>query len=132
VLYDDRLDGRIDAATYDRRAREIREHQQRARQQASTTQAAALPPATEALDLMAVTSKAAELFLQQPAAEQRRLLHVVLREATRKGGELRMSLREPFQRLRLSNSATHGNNGNFGGDTELFGIWRRGGDSNPR
>jgi hypothetical protein len=40
VLYDDRLDGRIDAATYDRKAREVREQQQqRARQQASAAPA---------------------------------------------------------------------------------------------
>ncbi|MGA3097337.1 MAG: recombinase family protein [Bryobacteraceae bacterium] len=131
VLYDDRLDGRIDAATYDRRATEIREQQQRARQRASAGQVA-LPPASEALDLMVVTSKAAELFLRQPAAEQRRLLHVVLKAATWKSGELRMSLREPFEQLRLSNSATHTNRGHFGGDNGLSGIWRRGGDSNPR
>jgi hypothetical protein len=80
---------------------------------------------------MAVTSKAAELFLQQPAAEQRRLLHVVLQQATWKSGELRMSLRGPFQQLQLSNSASHGNSGHFGGDQALSGMWLGGRDSNP-
>ena len=95
-------------------------------------QAATLPPVTEALDIMALTSKAAELFLQQSAAEQRRLLHLVLREATWKAGELRISLREPFEQPRLSNSASQANDGHFGGDQGLVGIWRRKRDSNPR
>jgi hypothetical protein len=71
---------------------------------------------------MAVTSKAAELFLQRPAAEQRRLLHVVLREATGKGEELRKSLRKAFEQFRLSNPASHTHEGNFGGDNGLPSI----------
>ena len=69
--------------------------------------------------------------LQQPAAGQRRLLRVVLRGATWKAGQSRMPLREPFQRLRRSNSASHTDNGHFGGDSGLFGMWLGGRDSNP-
>jgi len=70
----------------------------------------------KAFDLTAATSRATELFLAQPVAEQRRLLHLVLRKGTWKGGELRMSLREPFEQLRLSNSATQAKDGHFGGE----------------
>jgi hypothetical protein len=68
-----------------------------------------LPSASEAVDLMRLTSRAADLFAEQVGAEQRKLLHLVLKEACWKGSELRMSLREPN-----------------------FGNWRRGGDSNSR
>jgi len=58
VLNDDRRDGRIDAAIYDKRAKEVRDQQQRIRQRVSEAQGLVLTLATEALDLMAVTSKA--------------------------------------------------------------------------
>jgi hypothetical protein len=49
----------------------------------------ALPQAKEAIDLMALTSRTAEMFAAQTAAEQRKLLHLLLQEASWKGGELR-------------------------------------------
>ena len=91
-----------------------------------------LPPASQALDHMALTSKAADLFRAQPAAEQRKLLRLVVQEASWKGGELRTSLSEPFEVLRLSNQANNNVSSGFGGERIEFGIWRRGGDSNPR
>lgn len=45
------------------------------------------------------SSKAADLFLEQVSPEQRRLLHLLVEEASWKGGELRMLLREPFERI---------------------------------
>jgi len=47
----------------------------------------------------------AELFLHQSAAEQRKLLHVVLNEAAWKQGELLVSFREPFEMLRRKRAA---------------------------
>lgn len=124
MLYDDRLDGRIDAATYDRRAKEAKAQEQRIRQRLADAERVALPPASEAIDLMAVTSGAAERFLQQPAAEQRRLLNLIVKDASWKAGGLRMSLREPFEQLRVSNSASRAKGNHFDGDEGLFGMWR--------
>jgi hypothetical protein len=132
VLYDDRLDGRIDTATYDRKAGDIREQQRQIGQKIRTTEAMTLSPASEAVDLMTLTSRAAELFVGQIGAEQRKLLHLVLREAYWKGGELRMSLREPFEELRLSNSGSDRNSKDFDPKEPNFGSWRRGEDSNLR
>jgi hypothetical protein len=72
VLYDDRLDGRIDVITYDKKAEEIRGNQQRVRTRITQCQPVGLAPATKAVDLMSLTSKAAELFERQCASEQRR------------------------------------------------------------
>jgi len=96
VLYEDRLEGRIDAAMYDQKAAEVRERQEQIRRTVREGEGAELGPVCEAVDLMALTDKAAELFLIQPRRDQRKLLKVVLQEATSKGGGLRMSIREPF------------------------------------
>jgi hypothetical protein len=124
TLYEDRLDGRIDAGTYDKKAGELREGQRRVRTKITECQSATLPPATQALDLISLTSRAAALFKNHTASQQRRLLRLVLDQATWQTGELRMSLREPFEQLRLSNSASATNDGHFGGDGPVLGIWR--------
>ena len=131
VLYDDRLDARIDAGTYDKKAGEIRQQQDRLRLRLAQAQSAALPPVSQAVDLITLTAKVADLFLQQPAAEQRKLLRLVLEASTWKGGELRVSFREPFSQLRLSNRATHANHGDLSGNNSHFDIWLGGRDSNP-
>jgi site-specific DNA recombinase len=132
ILYEDRLDGRIDPSTYDRKAQEIRAEQWRVQTRITECRSATLPPAAEALDLMSFTSQAAELFQEQTGSEKRRLLRVVLGKATWQTGELRMCFREPFEQLRLSNSVSETNDGSFGGGGPVFGIWRRERDSNPR
>jgi site-specific DNA recombinase len=130
VLYEDRLDGRIDAGTYDRKAGEMRQQQDRLRRRLA--EVPSLPHVSQAVDLMAITAKTADLFLKQPGVEQRKLLRLVLSGATWKGGELRMSFREPFAQLRLSNSESRTKDSHLNADESSFDIWRRGGDSNPR
>jgi hypothetical protein len=68
-----------------------------------------LPPAKTAVHLLFLTSKAADLFTAQPGAEQRKLLRLVIGGAIWQAGELRMSFQPPFEQLRLSNSASTGN-----------------------
>ena len=70
VLYDDRLDGRIDASTYDKRAADIRQQQSEIHRRVAERQAILLPPASQAVDLITLTSRTAELFLEQPGTEQ--------------------------------------------------------------
>jgi site-specific DNA recombinase len=78
MIYEDRLDGRIDASTYDQKAAEIRERKERVKRRVGERQAETLPTATQAVELLAVMSKAADLFLQQSVTEQRKLLRLVL------------------------------------------------------
>ncbi len=130
VLYEDRLDGRIDTATYDKKASDIREQLQQIRRRIHNTKVIAYPAVSEAVDLMALTSRAADLFLEQDGAEQRRLLRLVLQEASWKGGELRMYLREPFENLMLSNRVSHTNSRELNAAEPNFDNWRTWGDSN--
>ncbi len=132
VLYEDRLDGRITPGFFDQRAAETREQQERLRRKLAEHRESRQTPAREALDLMALTSRACELFLQQTAMEQRKLVTLITREATWRSGELRLKLREPFEQLRLSNCASRSNESPTGGGGPLLEIWRRERDSNPR
>ena len=70
MLYEDRLDGRIDAATYDCKAREIREEQLKIQQKITSAEAHALPPMQQAVETMLRTSQAAEEFPDASGAEQ--------------------------------------------------------------
>jgi hypothetical protein len=124
LLYDDRLDGRIEASVYDNKAPEIRQQQDQLGRRMGEGQALELPPANQAVDLMALTSRAADTFLAQPGLEQQKLLRLVLHSASWKGGELRMSFREPFAELRLSNRATHTNDNPLPLMEVNSGIWR--------
>ena len=132
VLYDDRLDGRIDTELYDAKAGEIRERIQQFRSRIRTAEDSMLLSATEAVNLMALASQTADLFIAQTGAEQRKLLHLVLGQASWKGGELRMSFRQPFEQLRLSNSITDSNHNPLDDAGSNSGNWRRGRDSNSR
>ena len=131
ILYDDRLDGRIDGSKYDEKAREIAADQHRIRTKMRESQGAVVP-AQQAVNLMALLSKGADLFASQSAGEKQKLLRVVLGEAIWKGGELRMLFRSPFEELRLSNRATITNKNPLEEPGAVFDIWRRERDSNPR
>ena len=124
--------GRIDASTYDQKAAEIRERKERVKRRVSERQAETLPTAAQAVELLTVMSKAADLFLEQSGAEQRKLLRVLLESSSWKGGELRISLREPFAQLRLSNLASQTIDNNLSTSNDNVDIWRRKRDSNPR
>ncbi len=125
VLYDDRLDGRIDASTFDKKAEEMRLNQQSLRTKINQCQSALLAPAAEAVDVLSLTSKSAELFERQCASEQRRLLRSVVQDAVWQNAELRLCFREPFGQLQLSNSATTTKDGQFLADEANSDIWRR-------
>ena len=68
---------------------------------------------------------AGELFLEQPAAEQRRFLGTVVEKATWRDRELRTTLFEPFEILRRSNSESTRKQKENGGSKADIGIWLR-------
>jgi DNA repair exonuclease SbcCD ATPase subunit len=119
AMYMDKLDGRITTAFYDEKASAWRQEQtalqQRINELRLTTQ-----NYNDAINNIENTSALCKAFPEQPAAEQRRLLKLLLEKATWKHGELETTLRPSFQKLRVSNHATttkQGKNGN--GGTEI-------------
>ena len=107
TMYMDKLDGRISQEFFDRTSAAKRDEQRALLQKIQEIQTAAPTPINQAVDILRLTSRASELFLQQAAAEQRRLLGVVLKNAAWRDGELRTSLFEPFEILRHSNRESH-------------------------
>ena len=132
VLYEDRLDGRIEASMYDAKSGEIRQQLHSLRNAILQLDQEKQASGMEALDMMTLLSRAAQLFESQTSAEQRRLLHLVVREAQWKGGELRMSFFAPFEKMRLSNSVSCSEQSRLGAQEANSDNWRRGGDSNSR
>ena len=80
-------------------------------------------PIDEAIDVLRLTSRASELFLQQPAGEQRRLLKTVVERAAWKDGMLQTALFEPFEILRDSNRETLRKENEKAGSGHELEIW---------
>jgi hypothetical protein len=107
VMYEDRLDGRIDAATYDRKVAEIRVQQEQIQRRIRDQEGARLRPASQGVDLSALVDRMAECFAEQSAGEQRKLLQLLVQKACWKNGALQTSLREPFEALRAQSGAAN-------------------------
>jgi hypothetical protein len=109
VLYEDKLDGRIDAAFFDRKAKEFRAQQNTILKGIEDHQSANQSYMEEGIRILELASRAAELFEKQPAEEKRRLLNCALKGASWQHGQLAGEFRQPFDMLAktaLSNSAT--------------------------
>src|SRR4051794_17992593 len=90
VLYEDRLDGRIDGPTYDRKSREIGEQQEQIRRRIEDAAKRLVQRREEMVDLTMLSSDIGKRFVDQTAAEKRKLLRLVLEQASWKGGVLQM------------------------------------------
>jgi hypothetical protein len=103
TMYMDKLDGRITQAFFDNQADTLRGEQENVLRKIQEIQKAAPAPVDQATDMLRLTSRASELFLQQSASEQRRLLQTVVEKAAWKDSTLQTALFEPFEILRHSN-----------------------------
>jgi site-specific DNA recombinase len=103
TMYMDKLDGRVTQQFFDRNSAMWRDQQDALLRKVRDIQTAAPAPIDQAIDILQLTSRASELFFQQPAAEQRRLLQVVVEKATWQHRTLQTTLFEPFEVLRHSN-----------------------------
>jgi hypothetical protein len=103
TMYLDKLDGRITQEFFDKQSTMWRAEQDAVLRKIQDIQKAAPVPVDQAIDIISLASRASELFLEQPAAEQRRLLQVVVEKAAWKDRTLRTTLFEPFEIMRHSN-----------------------------
>ncbi len=131
-LYEDRLDGRIDTATYDSKAAEVRQQERLLRRRTQLGETTPVASASDAVNFMAGISALAKDFIEGDARIKRDLLRLTVQKADWKGGELRMSFKTPFEELRLSNSVTGSNYKSLQANRPEIDNWRRGGDSNSR
>ena len=123
TMYLDKLDGRITQEFFDKQAGRMRSEQDGLLRKLQDIQKAAPVPVDQAIDMMGLMSRASELFLEQPAAEKRRLLQIVVDKAAWKDGKLRTTLLEPFEILRHSNLESSRKEKDNAGSGRDLGIW---------
>lgn len=122
-LYEDRLEGRITTEWYDRKAKELHMQAAELARKITDIRAAAPAPVEDAIDLMDLTSRTAELFTLQPVPEQQRFLRLVLKSGTWKEGQLRTEFEEPFESLRRSNQLSVTKHAGMATDERDFQDW---------
>jgi site-specific DNA recombinase len=123
TMYMDKLDGRITQEFFDRQAANLRMEQDTLQRKVQDIQQATPAPVDQAIDMLRLTSRASELFLQQPAAEQHRLLQSVVEKAAWKDGTLQTNLFEPFEILRHSNRESYRKEKEKAGSGRDLEIW---------
>jgi site-specific DNA recombinase len=114
AIYEDRLEGRISKEQYDRK-RMISGHKSlQLLDRMNEMRLNSPAPVEHAIDLMDLTSRAADLFLLQPTPEKQHFLRLVLKSATWQDGWLHTEFEDPFESLRRSNQLNrmkHSGNG---------------------
>ena len=121
AIYDDRLEGRISKDLYDRKSHDLRTQGLELLGRMNEMRVSAPAPVEDAINLMDLTSRAAELFLMQSAPEKQRFLRLVLKSATWQDGRLCIEFENPFENLRCSNQLSRTKqtaNGSANGEIE--------------
>ena len=116
-------DGRITQEFFDKQAGALRREQDGLLRKIQDIEKATPAPVDQAIDILRLTSRASELFLQKPASEQRRLLQTVVEKAAWKDGTLQTALFEPFEILRHSNQESYRKEKENGGSGREMEIW---------
>ena len=105
TMYEDRLDGRVDLAHYDRKSRELRDQQSRIQRDIDSHQTANQSYMDAGIQLLELARNMHRLFAKQSADQKRRLLDFVVSNCSWKGGRLTPEFRQPFNMLALANVA---------------------------
>src|SRR5262249_15978783 len=95
-MYLDKLDGRINAAFYDRKSAEWRAEQERPEAAIEEQRQGNRTYIDAGVRLLELASRAHELFQNQGPAEKRGLLKFVVSNSTWRDGRLSVSYRPPF------------------------------------
>jgi site-specific DNA recombinase len=108
LLYEDRLERRIDVGEYDRRHAEVREALAGVQRELARLDAAEEDYLAEGALLLELASRAYDLYTAQPASEKRRLVNLVFLNCTWKDGVLSADYREPFGLLAVASAEGEG------------------------
>ena len=123
AMYVDKLDRRIDAAFFDRKASEWRADQDRLLTAIEAHQAANRTYFDEGVRLLTLARRAHELFAQQEAREKRRLLDFVVSNCTWRNGRLTATYRQPFDLLAVSAGAWESDKAAVGAAASVSENW---------
>ena len=99
AMYVDKLDGRVDAAFFDKMSTEWREEQDRCQREIDRHQEADQSYMDEGVQIFELARNAQRLFERQEPRQKRRLLNFVLSNCTWEDGEVVATFRQPFDLL---------------------------------
>jgi len=123
AMYEDKLDGRIDAAFFDRKAADWRSKQDRLITAIESHQTANQTYFDEGIRILELAQNAYSLFVRQKPLKKRRLLNFLLSNCTWKGGELHGEFRQPFDIISVT-AIEHDKNKAAGVPSDqLFDNW---------
>ena len=131
TMYVDKLDGRIDAASFDRMAMAWRAEQAECLRLIEQHQTANQSYMTEGVRLLELARNARNLFEKQEAGEKRRLLDFLVSNCSWKDGQLTAEFRQPFDSLADTTMAAVEATVASGSESAKSEIWLGGRDSNP-
>jgi hypothetical protein len=108
---------------YDRKASELRSQSLTLSRRIEEIRAAAPAAVEDAINLMDLTSRAADLFAVQPVHEKQGFLRLILKSATWRQGELQTEFQQPFENLRRSNQLSSTKHKENGATNAEIDIW---------
>ena len=105
VLYDDRLDGRIDVILFDRKSADIRREIELIDEKLSSIDSSvAYDPLAFAKGILELTQNAGNMFLKAPSSDRKQFLQKVLSNCTLSESRIHPKFREPFALLYDTNT----------------------------
>jgi len=102
TLYEDRIEGRIDLAFFERKSQQWRDEQSAIRRDIERHQTATESFMEAGVRIIELSQKLHSMFLRQPAHEKRRLLDFVVSNCSWKDGRLTPTFRQPFDMLAIA------------------------------
>jgi hypothetical protein len=108
---------------YDRKASELRGQSLTLSRRIDEIRAAAPAAVGDAINLMDLTSRAADLFAVQLVHEKQGFLRLVLKSATWRHGELQTEFQQPFENLRRSNQLSNTKHKENGATNAEIDTW---------
>ena len=124
-LYEDRIDGFIEPAFFERKQQEWMQSQARVTEQIANFQDANHNYFEDGVRLLELSKKAYFLFKKQNPHEKRRLLNFVCSNSTWKDRALTATFRQPFDSIAVSNIAWQKQKAAGGDSSDLRPIWLR-------
>ena len=131
-MYLDKLDGRVEAAFFDRKAAAWRREAERLRAAIDQHRSAARTYCHEGVRLLELARRAPELFEKQEPHEKRRLLNFLLSNCSWKDGTLHAEFRQPFDMLALAARTGTTDDAHEGGALAISKKWLLRLDSNQQ
>ena len=132
VAYLDRVDGRLDTASYDQLAQEWRAEQDRLRQTMEQHHVADRCYIDDGIRLLELARKAREYFISATPDLKKRILEAVCQNSAWKHGKLTVEFREPFDLLEVTDDESGPGVVGSGPNRVLSPKWQAPRDSNPQ